>query len=75
MEENDYKFSSLRMMEWHKIGNNIELLSVPMWNDDSVLLINTEDAFIVNLNDVKPSKSMLRWIAKLIKVQKILYPF
>ena len=40
-------------------------MSIPLWNDDSVLLIDTPDALILNLNDAKPLPTVLRTLRRL----------
>jgi hypothetical protein len=40
-------------------------MSLPQWSNDSVLLVDTPSAFIVNLNDAKPLGGLLDDIARL----------
>lgn len=67
------KFNSevLKSLNWYKVSDEISILSVPLFNDDSVLLIDTPKAFIINLNDTKPSKSKLNQIDKFLTSNNI----
>jgi hypothetical protein len=50
---------------WQAIGEDVSILSIPVWNDDSLLLIDTPTALILNLNDAKPPRSALRAIRRM----------
>ena len=52
-----YRASTLPAFEWRAIHDDIQILSIPLFNDDSVLLVNTPTAVIVNLNDAKPRRA------------------
>ena len=39
---------------WRPLGSGVSILSLPLWNDDSLLLIDTPEALILNFNDAKP---------------------
>ena len=67
MSENKYSFEIIPIMQWMKLNQKIQILSIPLWNDDSILLLDTKDALIVNLNDSKPSKSLQKWILRIVK--------
>jgi len=47
----------LDYLTWHTLAPGIRILSIPLYNDDSVLLIDTPTAFIINQNDSKPAAS------------------
>jgi hypothetical protein len=60
---------------WRALDEGVAILSIPVWNDDSLLLIDTPSALILNLNDAKPPPPMLRAIRRLadrIKKPRIL---
>ena len=67
MVSNNYNFKTLDILKWTDNIPNIQLLSIPLWNDDSILLINTKNSLIINLNDSKPSKIILNWIKSISK--------
>ena len=52
---------------WRRIADGVSILSIPTWNDDSLLLIDTPRALILNLNDAKPLKPVLRAIERLAR--------
>ncbi len=58
-----FRASVLPAFRWTSIHPLVQILSIPLFNDDSVLLINTPTAIIVNLNDSKPRPSQLRALA------------
>ena len=64
----DYNYTTLDILKWKEIAPDFNILSIPLWNDDSILLIDTKTTFIININDAKPSKIILNWIRKLSKV-------
>jgi len=70
---NELGFNSkvLQSKKWHKISETVNILSIPLFNDDSCLLIDTPTAFIINLNDSKPSKFQLRQIDDFLKSNSI----
>lgn len=55
----EFKSSALTPLNWYKLDDGISVLSIPLYNDDSCLLIDTPKAFIVNLNDSKPTNAQL----------------
>jgi len=62
LTENDFSVEPLIRMKWRALTENVRVLSIPLWNDDSVLLVDTPTAFIINLNDSKPSFGNLKRI-------------
>jgi hypothetical protein len=47
---------------WYQIGENVRAASIPVPIDDSILLIDTPNAYVANLNDSVPRISLLRFI-------------
>jgi len=72
--EKGFNTEVLDPLQWHHLEDNLSVLSIPLPNDDSVLLINTPKAFIVNFNDAKPRgyqvKRISRYIQENIKGKK-----
>ena len=52
-------------LKWRAISQGVSILSIPLWNDDSLLLIDTPSALILNLNDAKPLPPVLRAVRRL----------
>jgi hypothetical protein len=52
---------------WRALGDGISILSIPTWNDDSLLLVDTPSALILNLNDARPPKPVLRAIRRVVE--------
>jgi len=50
---------------WQPLGGGVAILSWPLWNDDSILVIDTPSALILNLNDAKPLPSVIRSLRRL----------
>ncbi len=55
-----YRSESVEPLRWRQIDQGVSILSIPLWNDDSLLLIDTPNALILNLNDAKPLPPVLR---------------
>ncbi len=60
-----YRAAILPPRRWRSLGAGVAILSWPLWNDDSVLLIDTPDALILNLNDAKPPPTVIRSLRRL----------
>ncbi len=50
---------------WRHLGGDVSVLSLPLWNDDSLLLIDTPDALILNFNDAKPPPPVVGAVRRL----------
>jgi Beta-lactamase superfamily domain len=75
MTGHGYRAQTLPPRRWLALGEGVAILSIPVWNDDSLLLIDTPGALILNLNDAKPPPPILRAIRRLadrIKKPRIL---
>ena len=72
LEINKFKFEVIKKNNWKIINskNSISIFSIPLWNDDSILLIDTPNVIIINLNDSKPPKIILNKLKKFIKKSK-----
>jgi hypothetical protein len=47
------------------LDNGVSILSLPLWNDDSLLLIDTPEALILNFNDAKPPPPVVTAVRRL----------
>jgi hypothetical protein len=65
LAERGYRAESVAPLRWRPIGAGISILSIPVWTDDSLLLIDTPNVLILNLNDAKPLPPVLRAIRRL----------
>ena len=54
MASQGYRAEIVAPLRWHALADRISILSIPVWNDDSLLLIDTPTTLILNLNDAKP---------------------
>jgi hypothetical protein len=54
-----FRAEVVRPFEWRTLHPDLRVLSIPLFNDDSVLLLETPQAFIINLNDSKPRRGQL----------------
>lgn len=66
LQEKGFNAKVLEPLQWHKLNEKLSILSIPLPNDDSVLLAHTPTAFIVNLNDSKPAGYQLKRVRKYI---------
>lgn len=58
--------STIPGFEWKEIHPKIKILSIPLFNDDSLLLIDTPEACILNLNDSKPRVTQMRRLSRFL---------
>ena len=65
MTGHGYRAQTLPPRRWLALGEGVAILSIPVWNDDSLLLIDTPGALILNLNDAKPPPPILHAIRRL----------
>jgi len=55
-----YQASVVPAFRWKALRAGVRVLSIPLFNDDSALLIDMPGAVLVNLNDSKPRPGQLR---------------
>jgi hypothetical protein len=60
-----YRAELVAPMQWRGLGEEVSILSIPVFNDDSLLLIDTPNAIIFNFNDAKPLPPVLKTIRRL----------
>jgi hypothetical protein len=63
--EHGYRAATAPPLHWLPLGEGVAMLSIPLWNDDSLLLVDTPTALILNFNDAKPLPPVLRAIRHL----------
>jgi hypothetical protein len=62
MRQRGYRAEILAPLRWCAIAADVSILSIPIWCDDSLLLIDTPAELILNLNDAKPLPPVIRVI-------------
>jgi hypothetical protein len=65
MKQHGYRRETVPPGEWRALGEGIAILSWPLWNDDSLLLIDTPGALILNFNDAKPPPPVISAVRRL----------
>jgi len=65
MKSRGYRAEAVTPLHWRALNDQISILSLPLWNDDSLLLVDTPGALILNLNDAKPLPPVLKAIRRL----------
>jgi hypothetical protein len=65
MTQHDYRAEIAPPGRWVALGDGIAILSWPLWNDDSLLLIDTPHALILNFNDAKPVPPVVNAVRRL----------
>jgi hypothetical protein len=65
MTQREFRTEIVPPLRWSAIADGISILSIPVWNDDSLLLVDTPTALILNLNDAKPLPPVLGAIRRL----------
>lgn len=51
--------------QWVRLRDDVSVMALPQWNNDSVLVVDTPTALVVNLNDAKPLGRLFDDIAAL----------
>jgi hypothetical protein len=59
-----FRASVVPAFTWKVLHPDVRILSIPLLNDDSALLIDTPCAVLINLNDTKPRSSQLRQLRR-----------
>ena len=65
MARHGYRAEAVVPLRWHPVGAGVSILSIPVWNDDSLLLIDTPSALILNFNDAKPPSPVIKAIRRM----------
>ncbi|MDF2096976.1 MBL fold metallo-hydrolase [Aquibaculum arenosum] len=65
LQELGYRTRRLPEEGWLRLAPDLQVLSIALWNNDSILLLDTPEALIVNLNDAKPDDRSLRRLGAL----------
>jgi hypothetical protein len=64
LRAHNYPCDVLEPFRWYAISDNVRICSVPVPIDDSILIIETPKAVIVNINDSVPRNSLLLHLRK-----------
>ena len=59
-----HKASVVPAFTWKILQDRVRMLSMPLFNDDSALVVDTPHAVLINLNDTKPRMSQLRQLRR-----------
>ena len=62
LEENGFTSKVLEPWQWYPVGKEVRMMSIPVPIDDSVLVVETPDAVVINFNDSNPRANFLRLI-------------
>jgi hypothetical protein len=65
LRDHGYRAEILPARQWLPLGDGISILSLPLWNDDSLLLIDTPGVLILNFNDAKPLPPVVAAVRRL----------
>ena len=65
LTERGYRAEAVPPRRWRALGAGVSILSIPVWNDDSLLIVDTPSALILNFNDAKPPPPVLRAVRRL----------
>ena len=61
-ESHGFLNRTLIPLAWYSLSDNVRIVSVPVPFDDSLLIIDTPDAVIFNINDAAPRRVLLEQI-------------
>lgn len=57
-----FPVKELEPWRWYDLGEEVRMASIPVPIDDSILILETPNAYIANLNDSVPRMGLLRFI-------------
>ena len=60
-----YRAEIVEPLRWRALAEDVSILSIPVLGDDSLLLVDTPTALILNLNDAKPLPPVVKVIRRL----------
>ena len=69
LNEHGFRPRTLEPWQWYAINECVRIASIPVPIDDSVLVIDTPDATVVNLNDSMPRLSLVRYLRRRLLTQ------
>lgn len=62
LQENGFESNTLEPWQWKSIGKNAQVMSIPVPIDDSILVVDTPEATVLNFNDSNPRPNFMRLI-------------
>ncbi|HEV2188585.1 MAG TPA: hypothetical protein VGR70_15350 [Stellaceae bacterium] len=65
LRKQGYRTEVMPPATWRSLGSGVSILSLPLWNDDSLLLLDTPEALILNFNDAKPPTPVVSAVRRL----------
>ena len=65
LDERGHRVEVVPAARWQPLAPDVAILSLPLWNDDSLLLIDTPGALILNFNDAKPLPPVIAAVRRL----------
>lgn len=63
LEGQGFPVTRVPALQWHGLGPGVRILSIPLFNDDSVLVVDTPEAVLIDLNDSKPRRGQVMQLA------------
>ena len=64
LNSNGYPAQILEPWRWRSLSDRVRICSIPVPFDDSILVIDTPDALIINLNDSSPRPALVAYIRR-----------
>lgn len=67
LAEQGFDVARVQPNRWRRIADTVQIMSLPVLTNDSVLLIDTPKALLVNQNDVKPGARFMKKLGELTR--------
>jgi hypothetical protein len=64
LESHGFRNRTLTPLTWYSVSDQVRVASVPVPFDDSIMLIDTPNAVIFNINDAAPRRALLERIRR-----------
>jgi hypothetical protein len=64
LESRGFRNRTLATLTWYSLSDKVRVCSVPVPFDDSIIIMDTPDAIIFNINDAAPRRALLERIKR-----------
>ena len=64
LESHGFRNRTLRPLTWYSLSEQVRVCSVPVPFDDSLMIVDTPNAVIFNINDAAPRRALLEQIGR-----------
>jgi hypothetical protein len=70
LQRTGFRSETIRSKQWRELSQTVSVMSIPTFGDDSILLVTTPDAVIINLNDARPSPTQMQFVRRQVAARR-----